>query len=345
MSFKNSILYLTEQDVRQTLSVAECIQLAEKGITADAADEVVGDKFYTQIGQAGFVKPFTGYMAGEEYFFVKTFNFFPGNPGRFSQPTTTSMVLLFDAETGLPVCIMEAGYVTGLKTCASSAVTAGSLARPESKKVVIFGAGLQGRLHARSLREKFHLDQIWLLDIVPEIAERAAVELQVDLGLPVQAVALGDRQSVVTQADMVFTLTTGNMVLVEYDWLRKGTFLARLGSFTEVSREVITKADKVVVDNWHYVHSRIPELNSLLRDEVFGEGDLHAEWPDIVGGRAPGRENAAEIIVYIALGIWGEYAAILPEVYRRAVNMGLGMSLPNSQVVARKAANLFSSAV
>ena len=43
-----------------------------------------------------------------------------------------------------------------------------------------------------------------------------------------------------------------------------------------------------------------------------------------VGGRAPGRESDGEIILYIALGIWGEYAAILPHVYRRAKELGLG---------------------
>ena len=333
MPFTNSILYLTEQDVHQTLSVAECIQLAEKGIKADAAHEVVGDKFYTQIGESGFVKPFTGYLAGEDYFFVKTFSFFPSNPVNFGQPTTTSLVLLFDAETGLPVCIMEAGYVTGLKTSASSAVTAKTLARSDTKNVAIFGAGLQGRLHARALKEVFNLEQIWLLDIVPEVGERAAAELRMDWGLPVEAVPLADRQAVVSQADMVFTLTTGDMVLVEYGWLRPGTFLARLGSFTEVSTRVITRADKVVVDNWHYVHGRIPELITLEKAGLFAEKDLHAEWPEIVGGRKPGRESSEEIIVYIALGIWGEYAAILPEVYRRAVSMGLGTRLPNSQVV------------
>jgi len=50
--------------------------------------------------------------------------------------------------------------------------------------------------------------------------------------------------------------------------------------------------------------------------------------PTLLAGRRPGRESDDEVIVYIALGIWGEYAAILPEVYRRARSMGLGQNLP-----------------
>lgn len=335
MPFTNTILYLTEDEVRQTLSVAESVALAEKGIRADAAGQVVGDKFYTQIGEAGFVKPFTGYLAGEEYFFVKTFNFFDGNPQKFGQPTTTSLVLLFDAETGLPVCLMEAGWVTGLKTSASSAVTASYLARPGARTAAIFGAGLQGSLHAQALQHRFQLERIWLLDIVPETAQRAAGELSEALGISVQAAPLEKRQVVVQQADMIFTVTTGNQPLVEYDWLRPGTFLAKLGSYVEISPNVITRADKVVVDSWHYVSPRIPEIKALVREEKFGASYIHAEWPDIVGGRKPGRETDEEIIVYIALGIWGEYAAILPEVYRRALRLGLGQALPNSQVRKR----------
>ena len=115
MPVPKSILYLTESDVQQTLIVAEAVDLAEKGIRADGAGQVAGNKFYMDVGQAGFIKPFSGYMDGEELVFVKTFSYFPDNPERFGRNTTSSMVLLFDAETGLPVCLMEAGWVTALQ--------------------------------------------------------------------------------------------------------------------------------------------------------------------------------------------------------------------------------------
>ncbi len=105
------ILYLTESDVEQTLTVAEAVDLAEQGIKADAAGTVAGNKFYMNVGENGFIKPFSGYMLGEEMAFVKTFSFFPGNPERFDCGTTSSMVLLFNAETGLPVCLSKCWVV------------------------------------------------------------------------------------------------------------------------------------------------------------------------------------------------------------------------------------------
>ena len=330
MPIPKEILYLTEADVQQTLTVAEAVDLAEKGIKADGCGNVNGDKFYMNVGENGFVKPFSGYIDGEEYTFIKTFSYFPINTEKFNRPTTSSMVILLDAETGLPACLMEASWVTGLKTAASTAVTTAYLACPESETVTIFGAGTLGRLHLMAVAERFKLKQAYFVDIKPEVAESCAAELEPILGFPVKAISLEDRESVVRKSDIIFTVTTGNQALFEHAWLKPGTFIARLGSYQEVDHDVITKADKAVVDRWKYVSPRIPEIIQLQQEERFGYEQVHAEWPDIVAGKVPGRETPDEIIVYIALGIWGEYAAILPEAYRRAKSLGLGQSLPCS---------------
>lgn len=330
MPIPKKILYLTEVDVQQTLTVAEAVDLAEKGIKADAAGQVNGDKFYMDVGENGFVKPFSGYLAGEEYAFVKTFSYFPANADKYNRPSTSSMVLLLDAETGLPACIMEASWVTGLKTAASTAVTTAYLARPEAETVTIFGAGTLGRLHLMALAERFKLKEAFFIDIKLEVAEACAVELEPILGFPVKAIVLEDRENVVKKSDIIFTVTTGNQALFKHAWLKQGAFIARLGSYQEIDLDVITKADKVIVDSWKYVSPRIPEIVTLVDIGEFSKDSVYAEWPLIVAKEVPGRETAEETIVYIALGIWGEYAAILPEVYRRAKSLGLGQALPCS---------------
>ena len=328
MPLPKEILYLTEEDVQKTLTVAEAVDLAEQGIKADGAGKVKGDKFYMDVNDDGFIKPFSGYIAGEEYAFVKSFSYFPGNQKKYNRPATCSQVILLDYETGLPACFMGANWVTGLKTASSTAVTTAYLACPESETVTIFGAGTLGRLHLMALAERFKLKQAYYVDIVPEVAEKCAAELQEELGFSVESVSLDDRESAVRKSDIIFTVTTGSMELLYFDWLKPGTFVARLGSYREVQNDVITRADKVVLDRWKYVSPRIPEVIQLIEQGTFTRESVHAEWPDIVAGKVPGRESADEIIVFIALGIWGEYAAILPEVYRRAKAKGLGRALP-----------------
>jgi ornithine cyclodeaminase/alanine dehydrogenase-like protein (mu-crystallin family) len=330
MPVPKEILYLTENDVQKTITYSEAVDLAEKGIKADAAGKVNGGKYYMNVGEDGFVKPFSGYIDGEDLAFVKTFSYFPVNPEKYKRPTTSSMVILLDAETGLPACFMEAGWITGLKTAASTAVTTAYLANPDSKIVTIFGAGTLGRLHLIALSERFDLKQANFIDLRFETAQTCASELEPMLGFPVKAVSLEERESAVRDSDIIFTVTTGSQELVKQEWVKKGQFIARLGSYQEVSLDVILEADKVIVDSWKYVSPRIPEIIQLKEEGRFDFKDVYAEWPDIVGGRTPGRESADEVIVYIALGIWGEYAAILPEVYRKAKEKGLGLDLPCS---------------
>lgn len=327
MSLPEGLLYLSESDVQESITVAEAVELAEAGIRADGDGRVAGDKFYMDVGDRGFIKPFSGYKAGEELAFVKTFSYFPGNPERYGCPTTSSVVLLFDAETGLPVCLMEASWATALKTGASTTVTASYLARKDSARVTVFGAGQLGRMHLRALVNRFSLRQVYVVDVLLDAAEAYADELGSELGLPIEPIPLDAREDAVREADVILTVTTGDQPLFERAWVSPGTFIARLGSYQEIGLDVITDADKVVVDNWHYVRPRIPELKRLAEMGQFGPDDLHAAWPDIVAGRRPGRESREEVIVYIALGIWGEYAALLPAIYRRARALGLGQTL------------------
>jgi ornithine cyclodeaminase len=136
-------------------------------------------------------------------------------------------------------------------------------------------------------------------------------------------------EDAVRDADIILTVTTGNASNVEFSWVKPGAFIAKIGSYQEVASDVLLEVDKLIVDRWQYVSHRNPEVIELVKAGKLSESDVHAEWPDIIGGQAVGRESDSEIILYISLGIWGEYAAILPQVYRRAKELGLGTVLGN----------------
>lgn len=306
------------------MDMRDAIALAEKGIRADAAGRVAGDKFYMHTDSHSFIKPFAGFLEGEELAYVKTFSFVAENNKR-GLPVTDTVALLFDATTGFPVCLMEANWITALKTGASTAVTAKSLARPDSRIATIFGAGSLGRMHLLGLHEVFDLEEIRVVDVIPEIAGRFQAEMSEQAGVPV--VVPSSPETAVRGADIIVTVTTGSAINVEVPWLKPGAFVARMGSYQEVALDLFLKADKLVVDRWEYVSFRVPEMVELIEAGKLHRDDLHAEWPDIVGGRATGRESDEEIILYTALGIWGEYAAILPQVYRAAKQLGLGRKI------------------
>ncbi|MCH8341063.1 MAG: ornithine cyclodeaminase family protein [Chloroflexi bacterium] len=320
------VLYLAESEVQQCMTMPEAVALAEKGILAESEGRAEGDKFYMQIRDEGFIKPFSGYLEGEDLAYVKTYSFYEGNQQK-GLPVTDSIVLLFEAATGLVVCVMEANWITTLKTGASTAITAKHLARADSKIATIFGAGGQGRSHLLGLAEVFELEEVRIVDVIPEAASRYAAEMGEQTGL--QITIPSSREDAVRDSDIIVTVTTGNASNVEFSWVKPGAFIAKMGSYQELDPEMLLEVDKLIVDRWEYVSYRNPEVKELVKAGKLSESDIHAEWPDIIGERAVGRESDREIILYISLGIWGEYAAILPQVYRRAKELGLGTVVGN----------------
>jgi ornithine cyclodeaminase/alanine dehydrogenase-like protein (mu-crystallin family) len=188
--------------------------------------------------------------------------------------------------------------------------------------MTIFGAGGLGRTHLLCFNEVFDLDEVRVVDVIPAAAERFAEEMGEATGLSI--IRPASPEAAVRDADLVVTVTTGSAVNVELPWLKPGAFVARMGSYQEVALNLLLEADKLVIDRWAYVSYRVPEMVELIKAGRLSEEDVHAEWPDIIAGRVVGRQTPDEIILYIALGIWGEYAAILPAVYRRAKELGLG---------------------
>ncbi len=314
------LLYLSEKDVQQCMSMKEAVRLAERGVVLDGKGKCEGDKFYMPIGEKGFLKPFAGYLEGEDFAYVKTFTMFNQNY-KESLPNTVSTVLLFEKDYGMPVCFMEASWITGVKTGASTAVTVKYLKRPDADTVTLFGAGLQAKLHLEGLKEVMPIKEVRVVDIIPDKAEAFAKEMGEKLG--VKILPMRDNEEAVRGSDVILTLTTTRDVLVKYEWLKPGAFVGKLGSYQEMDPEIILKADKFVVDRWKYVAPRIPELVELISQNRLREEDALL-WPQIASGQISGREKEDEIIVYVCLGIWGEYAAILPQVYKNALSEGVG---------------------
>lgn len=321
--YGKELLYLTEEDVQNCMTMKEAVVLAEKGIVLDGQGKCEGDKFYMNIGEKGFIKPFAGYLDGEDFAYVKTFTMFNQNY-KENYPNTVSTVILFEKDYGMPVCFMQAAWVTGLKTGASTAITVKYLKRSDASIVTIFGAGLQAKFHLEGLNEVMQINEARIVDLIPGKAEAFAKEMGEKLNIKI--IPMHDNEEAVRNSDVILTLTTTSDILVKYDWLKPGAFVGKLGSYQEMEADIILKADKFIVDRWKYVAPRVPELIQLISSGQLKEEDALL-WPEIASGKTAGRENDDEIICYACLGIWGEYAAILPQVYRNAAAKGIGKKI------------------
>jgi alanine dehydrogenase len=82
---------------------------------------------------------------------VKIVNTHPENRRRHGLPTVAGIVVLADPETGAILSILEATWITAVKTAAASAVATQYLARENSEILSLVGAGLQAVAHLEAL--------------------------------------------------------------------------------------------------------------------------------------------------------------------------------------------------
>ncbi|MDD4716431.1 MAG: ornithine cyclodeaminase family protein, partial [Oscillospiraceae bacterium] len=215
-------------------------------------------------------------------------------------PYIGGVIILNEAQTGEVLAIMDGSYITDLRTGASAGVAARYLSNPDAKILTIFGAGVQGRMNARALSKILSLDEIRIKDIRPSAAELYAEEMSKELGLKITPCKTNEEAC--RGADIILTVTIADEPLVQKSWLKQGCTVLSLGSFQELDEQIPLTCDKLVVDNWEQNAHR-GELMKLVHNGRLSRAGIHAELPEIVIGKAPGRENADEIICACIIGM------------------------------------------
>jgi ornithine cyclodeaminase/alanine dehydrogenase-like protein (mu-crystallin family) len=145
------------------------------------------------------------------------------------------------------------------------------------------------------------------------------------LGMDVRAV--GSAEAAVREADVVVTVTVADEPIVKEAWMKPGSFFAAVGSYQEQEFAVVQNSDKVVVDGLeHVLHRRTPVIALMVAQGTIREEDI-LELGAIVCGESPGRQTPEERIFFSPIGMGTEDVCVCTQVYRLAVEKGIGMKL------------------
>lgn len=209
---------------------------------------------------------------------IKAESVFNGNAS-IGLPNTHGVVIVYSSENGSLRGLIDSHIITDLKTAADSVLGATLLARPNSKHLVIIGAGrvAHNLAHAYSaLFPKLKKISIWSrrLNQSQELVKRLA-------GLSVPVVAASDLQLALSTADIVSSATMAQQPILKANWIRSGTHIDLIGAFTPEMREAddqLIAASQLYVDNlettWNIGEIVIPIANGKIsRDHI--RGDLY----------------------------------------------------------------------
>jgi len=319
------ILYLSRADVEAVgLTMAEIIEVVENAFRDKALGQVeMPPKPGIHTRPDAFIHAMPAYLKSIDAAGVKWVSGYPENQAR-GLPYISGLLILNDAGTGFPVAIMDATWITGVRTGAATAVAAKYLARPEARAVAILGCGVQGRSNLCALHQVMReLQDVYAYDIRPEAADQFTRECQAEYGLA--AVPCRSAEEAVRQADVVVTagpiLQHPRPVIVP-DWLRKGAFACTLDFDSYVTPAVFHAAKLFCSDDVNQL--RYYQTLGYFADIPAAVSDLGA----IVAGQQPGCHRALDLTVCANLGLAMEDVATAQAVYQRALKKGAGVRLP-----------------
>ena len=321
------LLYLSGDDVRRALPMAEAVEaMIQAFVAVSAGDVAMPARTHLDIGQPGdksLVMP--AYAPTLGGLAVKVVNLAAGNPAR-GLARIQALVTLYDGETGAPRAVLDGAALTAIRTGAAAGAGTSLLARAEADTAVVFGAGVQARWQLAAVHAVRPLRRAWVVGRNPDRAAACAAGIAEALGVPVEPATAAEA---LAQADIVCTVTTSATPIFDDADLRPGTHLNAMGVYQLHMQEVPSAS---VARASLFVDQRAAALEEAGDLVIPWRAGLlaSADWPElgeVATGQRPGRQTGDEITLFKSVGLAAQDLAAANRAVGNALRLGVGQRL------------------
>jgi len=295
--------FIDREEVARRLTYDVCISIVRQAMIAFSKGEtkqLLRSILPLSDGRLLGIMP--GAMGAHAPFGAKLISVFHENFARGIQ-SHQGLVILFDPETGAPVCIVHAGEITARRTAAASAVATDALARTDARRLALLGYGEQAATHARAIAQVRDLESIVVWGRSRERAQIFAKQMQAELAVSVATASVV--REAVAEADIVCTVTSAAEPILKGEWVRPGTHLNLVGSGyagpVEADNELVVRS-RFIADSREGVLQQGAEFLRAKAAGLVGDEHIVAEIGQVLAGEIAGRRSAEEITVYKSLG-------------------------------------------
>ena len=261
---------------------------------------------------------YPGLIDGIPAFTVKVNTKIPGGA-----PSVVGSINLVDLETGAVLAIMDSIVITAERTALAGGVAADVLARRDTPRVAVIGAGVQGEGQVRALQHVRRLERVDVVDSIPERAEAYAERVSRALGVEV---VVRDRVAdAVRDADIVITATWSKKPFISRDMVREGVHITAVGADEPAKGEVdagLIESSLFVCDDRDLAASM-----GAIAGAGLGPDAIHAELGEVIAGVRPGRTRDDQITIFGTVGLAFQDLAAAWQVYQRARREGVGTEI------------------
>ncbi|HEX3918152.1 MAG TPA: ornithine cyclodeaminase family protein [Caulobacteraceae bacterium] len=318
---------LSGADVAALLPMPACIDLMQQTMIAVSAGGArIPPRQVLPVSPGNLMGLMPGYLAEPECFGLKLISLFPNNPAA-GLSSHLGLVMLFEAEHGQPVAILDAAELTAIRTAAVSGLATRLLAAPEAGDLAILGAGEQAHSHLAAMLAVRPVRRVRVWSRTPDHAVAFADAASQRHGLAIEVSA--SPRDAVLGADLVCTVTASPTPILEGAWIAPGAHLNLVGASrpnaAEVDTEMVARS-RFFVD---FRQSAALEAGEYLRAVEAGaitEAHILGEIGEVAAGQVGGRLGAEDVTVFKSLGIAAEDLAAAHYALAAARAQGVGQT-------------------
>ena len=328
-----SLMVLTEDELRQTITIGEAIEAVKTAFAAMAENRInTPGSFRLDLPEVKGKADVKGaYVSEAPYYFVRVGNYFIDNP-IINLPVQSGLIVAFDAASGFPVAIMlDNGYLSQIRAGAAGALAADYLANKDLKRVAVIGSGSQAYIQLKSLMAVRHVSSVVVWGRSPLGTDSYARRLVEDHDLDMEIAP--SVEAAVREADLIITATASQEPLVRAKWLKPGVHITAIGSNTpskqELHDDVLRRADIIIVDNFEQCAAS-GEIQHGLKAGAITPEDVRGELGGLVIGKLPGRTRADQITLADLTGLDIQDTAVGTCAVEKALFLGLGQRIVTS---------------
>jgi len=233
-------------------------------------------------------------------------------------PSHQGFVILFDAGTGTPLCIVDGDAITQVRTGAVSAVATDLLARQEVSRVAFLGAGVQARSHLASLLVIRDIKQVSVYNRTQHHAESFAKWAEESYGLPVKIASTAAEAA--SEADIICTLTASPTPVLCRSDVKEGTHINAVGACSAGFRELDTalvRDSRFFGDRTESIMNESGDFLIPLAEGAVTKEHFLGELGQLLCEKIKGRTSNSDITVFESLGLAVEDLAAAYYVYQR----------------------------
>jgi len=321
------MLILTESDLRAVLTMNDVIDAVEQGFVALARGEAsVPDRLRLDVQpRNGILLQMPAYadFAGTDALGTKIVSVFEENARRGLE-IIQSLYLLLDSETGVPLSIMDGRFITGVRTAATSALATRLMAAPGSKRLAVFGAGVQAQFHIEAMIAVAEIHEVMIASRSPDKARSLADRVRSLHNLSCEVVS-GEQAA--AKASLICTCTSSAAPLFDGKLPGPGTHINAVGSFTPSTRELDTETvrrARVIIDAESAAGREAGEILIPISEGVFDARHVKGTLAEVVSGHVAGRESLSEITLFKSCGLAIEDLVTARLAYARSISRGIG---------------------